>query len=114
MKENGVGTTLQVLNHDRAETQRANTVGTRPPVGLGPYISATGANQDPSDSEDNEGEADALDSGASEEGIKPVNTPRLGEYTFDQATLTLFPPAGAAVAPIPLVDENQDFTYFFG
>jgi hypothetical protein len=61
MKENGVGTTSQVLNHDRAETQRPNTVGTWPPVGLGPYISAAGVTQDPSDS-DNEGEVVALDS----------------------------------------------------
>jgi len=94
--QDGVGAaTSQVLNHSK--THRANTVGTWPPMGWGPYIPATAANEDPSG---DEGEADAQDSGTNdhEEGIKQATTsttPQIGEYIFDQDTLTFVPPAGA-------------------
>jgi len=96
---NGVGATTSQVLLDHSKTHRANTVGTWPPRGWGPYVSTTTANKDPSG---DEGETDAQDSGTSdyEEGIKQATiftTPQIGEYIFDQDTLTFVPPAGATV-----------------
>jgi len=77
----GVGATSQVVI--RSKRRRVNTSGTWLPV-----------DQDLSE---NEEEADAPRFGISddEEETKQATTPQLGEYIFDQDTLTLFPSEGA-------------------
>jgi hypothetical protein len=105
-----------VLN--RSQTRRAKTLGTWPPIGWDPYIAATAADQDPSEDEE---EADAAGSGTSDGGHnKHATTPWLGEYTFDQESLTFIPPAATASesptecvpirqsSPVPFLDADLD------
>ncbi|KIM38342.1 hypothetical protein M413DRAFT_420462 [Hebeloma cylindrosporum] len=87
----GPNSKSKVLNHSK--THRAKSVETWLPRGWGPYISATAeGNQDPA--KDEEG-ADAADSGSTTESPEHKDatdtSPRLGEYTFDQESLTFIP-----------------------
>jgi len=100
---------------DRSKTRRAKTIGTWPPIGWEPYISATAANHDPSEDEE---KSDAANSGTSEGGHKHGSTPRLSEYAFDQESLTFIPPAATASesptdyvpirqsSPVPFLDAD--------
>jgi hypothetical protein len=97
-----------VLN--RSKMRRAKTVGTWPLIGRRPFISATAANQGPSEDE----EGDTANSGTSEGENKHATTPRLGKYTFDQeraATASESPTDCAPIrqsSPVPVLDADLD------
>lgn len=89
--------------------RRAKTVGTWPLIGWRPFISATAANQGPSEDEE---KGDAANSGTSEGENKYATSPRLGKYAFDKeraASASESPTDCAPIrqsSPIPVLDAD--------